>query len=110
MEPSSFVLNLEGCALTEAASLFCDHPQELAMFARDRLTHVLMSAPIRSTPSALSELLTSVSVDVSSAFGRGYILELIDSETDELITFITESDGITIVIDAVEEPLSVELH
>lgn len=110
MEPSQFVLNLEGCALTEAASLFCDHPQELAMYARDRLTHVLMSAPIRRTPSALTEVLTSVSLDISTAFGRDYILELIDSETEEQITFITESDDIMILIDAVEVPVSVELH
>lgn len=110
MESSSFVLNLEGCALTEAASLFCDRPQELAMYARDRLTHVLMSSPIRNTNKALNELLVSVSLDVSKAFGRDYVLELIDSETDELVTYITESEGMLIIIDSVEEPPSVELH
>lgn len=110
MESSSFVLNLEGCALTEAASLFCDRPQELAMYARDRLTHVLMSSPIRNTDKALNELLISVSLDVSKAFGRDYVLELIDSETEDLITYITEADGMMIVIDSVEEPVSVELH
>lgn len=108
--PGSHILDLKGVAITEEAHLLCSTPTELVLWAKDRLGQTLKNGPISNSDKYLTTVLDTVSKDLSSAFNGNYTVQLLDYETDEPISYITESDDLILVVDSLYPPFSTEYH
>jgi hypothetical protein len=88
---NEMVFRLRGVSLTPSAWLVSEHPKELMLYSQNCLSSYLKGTTVIDTEEYRDMVCGVIGSSLSKAFGHQYSVSMINSETNDIASSITES-------------------